>query len=139
MASLPASANDSLLISRNMARETVRAALRLYVGRGRRYSVKELSNGTGVPDRMIEAAMCDPDDTDFRPLTLENLFSVSSFLRAPFASAFLEPADLGAFDLMEEQPPLPQVFDSCKSPDKLTREEHIRKAREHLLAAEGME
>jgi hypothetical protein len=88
MATLPQSANDSLLVSRNSVRETLRAALRLYVGRGRRYSVKELSNGSGVPDRMIESALCEPDDPDYRPLTLENLASLTSFLGAPFASAF---------------------------------------------------
>jgi hypothetical protein len=48
MASQPDSANFPLLVSRNAARERVRDALRLHVGRGRRYSVKELSNGTGV-------------------------------------------------------------------------------------------
>jgi hypothetical protein len=127
------------LVSRNSAREKLREALRLYVGRGRRYSVKELSNATGVRDRMIESALCDPDDPDYRPLTLENLASLCKFLGAPFASAFLELSGLGAFELMDGQPPLPRMLEPCKSPDKLTRDDHIRKAREHLNLAEGME
>jgi hypothetical protein len=113
VASLPISANDSLLVSRNSIREKLRDALRLHVGRGRRYSVKQLSNGSGVPDRMIESAMCEPDDPDYRPLTLENLLSIAKFLRAPFASAILELADLGAFELMEGQRPLPHVLTSA--------------------------
>ena len=36
------SADNSLLVSRNAAREAFGAALRLYVGRGRRWSVKQL-------------------------------------------------------------------------------------------------
>jgi hypothetical protein len=135
MATSADAAGIEILVSRNLARERTRSALRLFVGRGRRYTVKELSNGTGVPDRMIEAAMCAVDDTDYRPLTLENLMSIGTFLGAPFVSAFLEPCGLGAFELSDQQP-LPQVFDACKSPDKLTRDEHIRKAREHLDAAE---
>ena len=37
----PLSADNFLLVSRNAARERVRDALRLHVGRGRRYGVKE--------------------------------------------------------------------------------------------------
>jgi hypothetical protein len=121
MATLPQSANDSLLVSRNSVRETLRAALRLYVGRGRRYSVKELSNGSGVPDRMIESALCEPDDPDYRPLTLENLASLTSFLGAPFASAFLELAGLGAFEL-SGQPPLPNVLASADASEDVSEE-----------------
>lgn len=113
MASQPISANDSLLVSRNFAREALRDALRLHVGRGRRFSVKELSNGTGVPDRMIESAMCATDDPDYRPLALENLLSIAKFLGAPFFSAFIEVTDLGAFEL-SGQAPLPNVLASAE-------------------------
>lgn len=116
MASLPQSANDSLLVSRNSAREKLRDTLRLYVGRGRRYSVKELSNGTGVPDRMIESAMCQVDDPDFRPLALESLLSIAAFLGPAFASAILEPCGLGAFEL-SGQIPLPSVLASADVPE----------------------
>lgn len=104
------SANNSLLISRSTIREAQRKALRLFVGRGRRYSVKELSNATGVPDRCIEGAMCDPEDTDFRPLSQENMASLGKFLGAPFVSVWLETMGLGAFELMDGQIPLPGVF-----------------------------
>lgn len=135
MASLPISANDLLLVSRNLAREKLRSALRLYVGRGRRYSVKELSNGCGVPDRMIESAMCDPDDPDYRPLALENLLSISSFLGPAFTSSFLELAGLGAFELGDQQP-LPRVLDSCASPSDETTTEKRRRLIRELAALE---
>lgn len=120
MASRNDSADISYLVSRNCIREKMRDALRLFVGRGRRYSVKELSNGTGVADRVIESAMCDVDSEDYRPLSLEALASISKFLGASFASAILEPCGLGAFELMEGQIPLPKVLataDSNESPE----------------------
>ena len=129
MASLASSANNSLLVSRNCIGEQMRDALRLHVGRGRRYSVKELSNATGVPDRCIESAMCDPESPDYRPLTLENLASLCSFLGPHFASAFLEPASLGAFDL-NDQPPLPNVFDKA---DQIVAHETPEEERKRII------
>ena len=110
MATSAESANISPLISRNTIGEKLRNALHLHVGRGRRYSIRELSQATGVPERSIEAAKCEPDDPEFRPLSLENLASLTKFLGAPFASAFLEPCGLGAFELMDGQIPLPKVL-----------------------------
>lgn len=118
----PTSVNIPLLVSRNMIGEKVRDALRLYTGRGCRYSVKELSNATGVPDRCIEAAKCDPNDSSYRPLSLENLASICKFLRDPFASAVLEPCGLGAFELMEGQKPLPKVLVSADGPESPDQE-----------------
>ena len=99
----------TLLVSRSLIGECVRDALHLNVGRGRRYTVRELSEATGVPERCIEAAKCEPHDPEYRPLTLENLASLIKFLGAPFASAFLAPAGLGAFEL-SGQAPLPSVL-----------------------------
>jgi hypothetical protein len=106
----PVSVNNERLVSRSTITEAQRRALRLYVGRGRRYTVKELSNATGVPDRCIEAAMCDVDDPQFRPLSCENLASIGKFLGAPFVSDWLKVMGLGAFELMDGQIPLPGVF-----------------------------
>lgn len=111
------SANNSLLVSRNSLREAIRKALNLYVGRGRRFTVKELSNATGVPDRIIECAKLDPDDPDFRPLREENLASIGKFLGAPFVSIWLETMGLGAFELMDGQIPLPGVFAAADAAD----------------------
>lgn len=102
------------LVTREEIRAKVRKALNLHVGRGRRYSVEELSEGAGVPKRCIQAAMTKIDDENYRPLTLENLASIAKFLKAPFVSTFLEPCGLGAFDL-SGQPPLPHVLASADS------------------------
>lgn len=118
----PISANDLLLVSRTSVREKIRDALRLYVGRGRRYSVKELSNGTGVADRMIESAMCEPDSPDYRQLKTEELLSIAKFLGAPFASTYLEVAGLGAFELMDGQIPLPKVLATADGGESIADE-----------------
>lgn len=111
------SADNSLLVSRSDARDAVRHALRLYVGRGRRYSVKQLSNATGVPDRTIECATCDPESTDYRPLPLECLLSVSKFLGAEFTSEWLFEADQGAFELLDGEVPVPGALAAAEALD----------------------
>jgi hypothetical protein len=115
------SANISLLVSRSSLRGAISKALNLYVGRGRRYTVKELSNATGVPDRIIECAKLDPEDPDFRPLREEALASVSKFLGAQFVSLWLETMELGAFEL-SGQPPLPCVLAKADAPTDASEE-----------------
>jgi hypothetical protein len=125
------------LVSRNAIREKLRDALRLHVGRGRRYTVKELSNGTGVADRLIESAMCDVESPDYRPLSLEALASISKFLGVSFASAYLELSGLGAFELMDGQIPLPKVL-SCSTAQEDAAEERKRLIR-RLAELEGVQ
>lgn len=98
------SANFPLLISREQAGNKIGAALRLFVGRQRRYSVKQLANGTGVKDRIIECAMTDAGSVDYRPLPPECLLSLIAFLGADFTNEFLHVAGQGAFDLPDEEP-----------------------------------
>lgn len=111
------SANNTLLVSRNMLRHAISKALNLYVGRGRRYTVKELSNATGVPDRIIESAKLDPENPDFRPLREENLASISMFLGAPFVSMWLETMGFGAYELTDDEPPLPGILAASDAAD----------------------
>lgn len=113
---------SELLVSRNAARERDRSALRLLVGRGRQFSVAEASQGSGVPERAIEAAMCGVDDENYRPLSRENLASLTTFLGAAFASAYLELSGLGAFELAEAQPPLPRVLSSAPASEDIAEE-----------------
>jgi hypothetical protein len=107
---LAPSAHFEPLISRNLSYERLTFALKLHCGRGRRYSVRDLSQATGVPERAIECAMYQPHQAEFRPMRLEYLLSLCSFLGASFASALLEPCGLGAFELMDGQIPLPKVL-----------------------------
>lgn len=125
------------LVSRSAAREKIRDALRLHVGRGRRFSVKELSLGAGVSMRAIEAAMCPIEDENYRPLALENLLSIATFLKAPFVSHYLELTGLGAFELMDGQIPLPKVLATAE-PSQDVAEERKRLIR-RLAELEGVQ
>jgi hypothetical protein len=98
------SANFPLLVSREQAGNKIGAALRLYVGRRRRYSVKQLANATGVKDRIIECAMTDAGSVDYRPLPPECLLSLIAFLGPDFTNEFLCLAGQGAFELPDEEP-----------------------------------
>lgn len=118
---------SELLVSRSAIREKHRSALRLHVGRGRRFSVAELSDGSGVPERAIEAAMCFIDDESYRPLALENVASIAKFLGASFASHYLDLSGLGAFELADAQPPLPKVLSSA------THDEDVAEERKRLI------
>jgi hypothetical protein len=117
------SANFPLLVSREQAGNTIGAALRLFVGRGRHYSVKQLSNATGVKDRMIECAMCDAASVDYRPLPSEALLSVATFLGAVFTSEWMALAKQGAFDLPDADDPPPGMLaaDNCDDAAVVTR------------------
>jgi hypothetical protein len=77
------------LVSREQARNAVADALRLFVGRGRRYSVKELANATGIPDWQINTALIRGDHPDNRPLPPEALVSIASFLGPVFTNKWL--------------------------------------------------
>lgn len=118
------SADIPLLVSRNQLGHKVAEALNLFVGRGRRYSIKQLSNATGVKDRMIECAKCDPDKSeDWRPLKPEELLSISMFLGADFTSEWLGLAQQGAFDVPDEDTPpaMRLAVDSAEDNAKLLR------------------
>lgn len=106
--------NDSAsfvpLVSREHAWNKFASAVRLYAGRGRRYSFKQLANGAGVKDRVIECALHAPGSTDFRPMPFEAQLSIALFLGSDFTNEWLHLAGQGAFDLPEDGDPLPGQF-----------------------------
>jgi len=104
------SANLSLLVSRELIGNKVGKALSIYIGRGKRYTVKELMRGTGVPDRLIECAMHPVGHVDYRHLKVEHIFSLMGFLGADFTSDLLASVEQGAFDLPDESDPPPGVL-----------------------------
>lgn len=114
--------NPELLVSRSTILEGHAKALRLFVGRGRRHTVRELALATGVPERAIEAAKCGIDDPEHRPLKPEYLASIAKFLKAPFVSIYLEASGLGAFELMDGQAPLPRVLTSSPAQEDIAEE-----------------
>lgn len=137
MASQALSADFGGLVSRNIGYERLAFALRLHCGRGRLYSVHDLSLATGVPSRAIECAMHPSGRSEFRPLRFEYLLSISKFLGAPFASQYLELSGLGAFELMDGQIPLPKVLTSADAQE--TVEQERRRLILRLAELEGAE
>lgn len=142
MASLAESEDFELLVSYNSICERQRAALRLFAGRGKRFSVRELSLASGVKEKRIEAAVRPLDADDYRPLRHEELASIAKFLTgdglgAAFVSALIEPCGLGAFELMDGQIPLPKVLASAPSSEDVA-EERKRLIR-RLAELEGVE
>ncbi len=101
------SANMPLLISRSAANEAFRDALRLFVGRGRQYSVKQLSKGTGISDRMIESFMAQVGSTDYRKPDIEELMTLQLFLGPDFTTEMQTPTHQGAYWLPEADPTPP--------------------------------
>lgn len=86
------SANIACTVSRSAMGEAVARGLRLFIGRGRDFSVKIVANRTGVPDRAIESAMVlDTDSEDWRPLKPEYLAALGRFLGPEFNSAWMVP------------------------------------------------
>lgn len=99
--------NFQPIVSRSCVDETIGVALHTFVGRGRPYSVKQLSNVSGVKDRCIEAAMAPVDSVEHRALNRENLFSITKVLGADFANRIWPLAGIGAFNLPQQELPHP--------------------------------
>ena len=102
----PSSANFEPLVSRAAAGEKIARALRVFIGRGRKYSVREVEIGSGVPARAIECAMVmNPDNEDWRRLSQEYLLSLQAFLGPQFTTMVIAPlCQQGAYSLPDTDP-----------------------------------
>ena len=85
-----ASAGDGPIVSRSAQALALSQSLRLFVGRGRRYSYKEVQRGAGIPARMLECYRQEPDHEDWRPIKPEELASLYLFLGPDFTTDYLE-------------------------------------------------
>jgi hypothetical protein len=95
----------------------------MFVGRGKRYSVKQLSNGTGIADRMIESFMAQVDSTDFRKPDVEELLTLCSFIGPEFTTEVLILAQQAAVWLPETDgtPPGALAADNAEDNAELAR------------------
>lgn len=84
------SASEGTLVSRSAAGLALAQSLRLFVGRGRRYSYKEVQRGTGIPARMIQSYLQEPGHEDWRRIQPEELASLYLFLGPEFTTDYLE-------------------------------------------------
>jgi hypothetical protein len=97
MATVDKSANNTPLVSRDDVVGPLRKALSIYVGIGKRYSVKELCRGTGVDARVIETWQSSGED--YREPKLSAILSVAKFLGPDFTADILAIVGQGAFAL----------------------------------------
>lgn len=118
------SADLEPLVSREQAENEFRKALNLFVGRNRRYSVDQLSKGSGVPDRSIECFRSyQHGHSDYRPLHDGHKLSIMKFLGADFTTEWLALAGQGAFNLpdADDTPPGALAVDNADDNATLCR------------------
>ncbi|MCW2405061.1 hypothetical protein M2336_001690 [Sphingobium sp. B1D7B] len=127
------SVGDDLKVSRTAAFTRFAETLRLYVGRGGRFSYKELERKSGVPARMIEAYRYEPDHEEWRAAPLEHVLSLIAALGPEFASDMLALADQGAFWLPDDGDPNPGEF-AAETSENTT--EIVRRAADGVFCAE---
>jgi hypothetical protein len=115
-------AGDDLTVSRNAANETFRDALRLYVGRGRRYQFKQVAKGTGIAARKLEA-LTTLDPAESRGPTFAEALTLAKFLGAEFTAEWLEMIGQGAFELPDDDgtPPGALAADMSEDAARVTR------------------
>lgn len=91
--------NDAL-ISPDRAADGIASALRLFIGRGRRFSVEDAAEGTGIAARTIRSYIA--SGSERRSPSSENLMVLSHFLGRDFTSRLMSILGQGTFDLDPE-------------------------------------
>jgi len=86
------------IVSREQSENAFRTALNLFVGRGRRYSSKEVQIATGISHRVIDCFRSyELGHVDYRPLHMGAQMSLMRFLGPEFTSEWLKIAAQVAF------------------------------------------
>lgn len=92
------SADLSPLFSREQSENAFASALNLFVGRGRRYTSKQVERATGISHRRIDCFRSyRSGHPDHRPLDMGAMLSLMSFLGPEFTSEWLAPVGQVAF------------------------------------------
>ncbi len=92
--------SNDRLISPDRAGNAVADALRLFVGRGRRFSVDDVSDGTGIPVRTLRSYVATGEERRTPPS--DTLLVLASFLGRDFTARLLSDIGQGTFDLDPE-------------------------------------
>ena len=91
------SANIELVYSRAKIAAVMTEVLRLFVGRGRKWSVVALCQASGVAERQIESAKREIGDIEHRHLKAEEIASILSVLGVPAQNLYLAHMGTSAF------------------------------------------
>lgn len=91
------------LVSHEQLENAFWKALRMFVGRGKRYSASEISIGAGVHRRTLDCYRGYPiGHPDWRPLNTEQKFSIASFVGADLTSEWIRFMGQEAVDLPDD-------------------------------------
>lgn len=90
---------NSPLIPHDLAATRLEDALRLRVGRGKRYSFSALSDASGVPTRTLESYV-----QGATPSGLSTFLSIAAVLGPSFTSDILEACGQSASEMTTDQP-----------------------------------
>lgn len=123
------SAEIDLLVSREQAENAFAAALRIFAGRGRRYSMEQLAKGIGLnkdgkphTKPLYDFISYPSGHPDHRPLHMGIQFSIAKFLGAEFSSEWLRLCSQGAFDLTGDEPdPGSLIAETCEDASTIAR------------------
>ena len=91
------SVSNDALISPDRASEAVAQTLRLFIGRGRKFSVEDVAEGTGIPARTLRSYIATGEER--RAPSGDTLLVLSHFLGRDFSSRLLGNIGQGTFDL----------------------------------------
>ncbi|MEM1390951.1 MAG: helix-turn-helix transcriptional regulator [Pseudomonadota bacterium] len=99
--------SNDLVVSQDAAQRSLKSALRLFVGQGRRYSTKDLAEASGVCQRTIEsyrAGDAMPSLERYQSLcsVLGQAFFAATVKHMPFEVRSTEPSDITAPQLLTE-------------------------------------
>ena len=109
-------------VSRTKLYEAFGTALRLFIGRGKRHSYKDVERGAGVSARMIEAYRYELDHEEWREPKIEHIFSIAGFIGPDFTNEILPLIGQGAFWLPEDDlPPGDLAADMADDNAEVTR------------------
>lgn len=99
------SAELALLVSHEQLENAFWKAVRMFVGRGRRHSAREVSTGTGVHQRTLDCYRGYPiGHPDHRPLDYAQKFSIASWIGADLTTEWIRFMGQGAFNLPDVEP-----------------------------------
>ena len=90
--------SDNILIEQDCASHNIARAIGLFMGSSRKYSVSDVSVGTGIPSRTLSSYIASGEDR--RTPSADKLLVLMHFFGIEFAAKVLAPVNMGAHELV---------------------------------------